>query len=276
MLALMAAGLVVALEGSIRRDPAQQRPVEGTPGPPDPAPAAALESLPITPPPPPDPIPLPPVPGPHPGPPVVIGAGKSNGRQVALTIDDGTSDDVVAAYVDFAEQTGIPLTFAPNGVNRKIWEPRARRLAPLVAAGQVQIANHTWSHPDLRRISDSAITREIEQNEQWIQDTFGITGRPWFRPPFGSRNTHTDAVAAGLGYTRILLWNGTLGDATVESPDELMGLARRYLQPGTIMLGHANHPTVTQLFDRLQLLLAERDLEPVTLDAMFGTSRAVG
>ena len=92
----------------------------------------------------------------------------------------------------------------------------------------------------------------------------------------GAESMAAQVLALASGYTHILLWNGTLGDATVESPEELMGLARRYFQPGTIMLGHANHPTVTALFERIQVLLAERDLEPVTLDTMFGSSRAIG
>jgi hypothetical protein len=42
------------------------------------------------------------------------------------------------------------------------------------------------------------------------------------------------------------------------------------------MLGHANHPTTLQVFGRVRALLAERRLEPVTLDEMFGTSRVTG
>jgi hypothetical protein len=48
------------------------------------------------------------------------------------------------------------------------------------------------------------------------------------------------------------------------------------VKAGTIVLGHANHPTVLGLFDQLQGLLAQRGLQPVTVDAMFGTSRAHG
>ncbi|GAA4811053.1 hypothetical protein GCM10023200_56070 [Actinomycetospora chlora] len=39
------------------------------------------------------------------------------------------------------------------------------------------------------------------------------------------------------------------------------------------MLGHANHPTVLGLFDRIRELLSERDLQPATLDELFGTHR---
>lgn len=122
----------------------------------------------------------------------------------------------------------------------------------------------------------AAVRTEIERNEQWIQSTFGVTGRPWFRPPYGKHNAHVDGVAASLGYTNIVMWNGTLGDATLESADELMGLARQWLQPGAIVLGHANHPTVLSLFDQLRQLIADRKLQPATLDAMFDTSRRTG
>jgi peptidoglycan/xylan/chitin deacetylase (PgdA/CDA1 family) len=196
--------------------------------------------------------------------------------QVALTVDDGYCGPCVAGYVDFAQRTGIHLTFAPNGVFSDLWKPHADRLRPLIAAGQVQIGNHTWSHPNLVRLAAGAVREQIERNEEWIQATFGITARPWFRPPYGYHNATVDGIAGSLGYTNILLWNGTLGDATVETPAELLAQARQWVQAGAIVLGHANHPTVLGLFDQLQQLIADRNLQPVTLDAMFGTSRAVG
>jgi hypothetical protein len=55
-----------------------------------------------------------------------------------------------------------------------------------------------------------------------------------------------------------------------------MSLAEQYLQPGTIMLGHLNHPTILTLFGEIQSIISKRNLQPVTLDEMFGTSRAVG
>ncbi len=96
---------------------------------------------------------------------------------------------------------------------------------------------------------------------------------PWFRPPYGAHDHRTDEVAGGLGFTRILLWNGSFGDSRLLSPDVLLSQARRYLTAGTVMLGHANHPTITGLFGSVLELLPERDLRPVTLDEMFGTRR---
>jgi peptidoglycan/xylan/chitin deacetylase (PgdA/CDA1 family) len=220
--------------------------------------------------------PLPAIPRPRPGRPTIVSHAPGKTRQVALTIDDGYCDECVDGYVAIAELTGVHLTFSPNGTYRDCWEPRASRLRGLIAAGQVQIGNHTWSHSNLLNMSDGAIRRDIQRNEAWIEKTFGITGRPWFRPPFGFRNARTDEVAADLGYTKILLWDGTFGDSQLLTPRVLLEQAQLYLKPGVVMLGHANHPTAVHTFDRILDLLADRRLDPVTLDEMFGTSRATG
>lgn len=51
--------------------------------------------------------------------------------------------------MDVCERTGIPITFCPNGICRDRWNPHAQRLGPLIEAGQVQIANHTYTHRSL-------------------------------------------------------------------------------------------------------------------------------
>lgn len=195
---------------------------------------------------------------------------------IALTIDDGFSPETVSAYVEFAATTGTHLTFSPNGMYRSVWERHTEVLRPMIEAGQVQIGNHTYSHKDLKRLSDRRITEEIERNDEWVQQTFGITTRPYLRPPFGFRNQRTDELAGELGYTRILMWSGSFGDAVVLTQDVLMQQASKWLRPGTIMLGHANHPTVTHLYPEILALIQSRGLTPQTLDEAFGTTRAAG
>ena len=111
---------------------------------------------------------LPPVPAPHPGASQVVIHGPTTDRRIALTVDDGTSAEVVAGYVEFAQRTGIHLTFSPNGIYNHAWAPHAPLLRPLIAAGQVQIINHTFSHHDLRPLSPPGIRDELERNEDWV------------------------------------------------------------------------------------------------------------
>jgi peptidoglycan/xylan/chitin deacetylase (PgdA/CDA1 family) len=216
------------------------------------------------------------IPPPHPGPPQTVYHAPAASDQIALTIDDGYCKECVDAYVAFAQQSGIHLTFSPNGVYHELWEPHAVTLRPLIEAGQVQIGNHTYTHRNLTWLSSARVRAELERNDEWIEETFGITARPWYRPPYGFHNFRTDTIAAELGYTKVLMWNGTFGDATVETPQQLIAQAVEYLKPGSIVLGHANHPTVVRLLGPIQDLIVQRGLKPVTLDEMFGTSRAIG
>ena len=109
-----------------------------------------------------------------------------------------------------------------------------------------------------------------------LQETFRITTRPYYRPPFGRHSRMVDKIAGGLGYTRTMMWNGSFSDSEAVTPQFLLAQAAKYLQPGVINLGHANHPTVLGCFDQLVALIHSRTLTPVTLDEMFGTSRATG
>jgi len=203
----------------------------------------------------------------------VLRHGAPGTRQIALTVDDGDCTECVAGYAAFAERTGIALTLSPNGTYDHTWRPQGERLRPLVERGQLQVINHTFTHRDLVRLPAPQVRDELERNEQWINTTFGTTARPYFRPPFGSSNPQVDGLAADLGYDRVVMWNGSYGDAKLVTPQYLLDQARRYLQPGVILLGHANHPTVLGLFDQILGLIHDRALQPVTLDQMFGTHR---
>jgi Polysaccharide deacetylase len=167
----------------------------------------------------------------------------------------------------------VHLTFSPNGIYAPAWAPHAPVLAPLIDAGQVQIMNHTFTHANLTRLPVARIREELERNETWIGRTFATTARPYYRPPFGYHNLRVDAVAAEVGFNRVVLWDGTYSDSQPVTPQFLMDQARTYLHPGVILLGHANHPTVLGLFDQITQLIRDRALSPVTLDEMFGTSR---
>jgi peptidoglycan-N-acetylglucosamine deacetylase len=222
---------------------------------------------------------LPPIPPPAPGSPQVIWQGPpaaAAARQVAITVDDGFCAECAQAYAALAQATGIHITFNPNGCYGEIWTPLARTLRPLIETGQVQIGNHTFNHWWLTDLTDDQVTSQLEQNEEWIEQTYGITARPYWRPPYGAHDERTDELAASIGYTSVLMWNGSYGDSTPIRPREILALAREYLHPGVVMLGHANYPEVTTIFPQLAEVVTARGLHPVTLDEMFGTSRSTG
>jgi peptidoglycan/xylan/chitin deacetylase (PgdA/CDA1 family) len=200
----------------------------------------------------------------------VVTALPGEGTSLALTIDDGTSSDVVAAFVAFAADTGVRLTFFPNGCYRS-WEENADRLRPLLDSGQVAMGNHTWSHPDLTTLPDQEVADEIGRNRDFLRRVFGVRDSPFFRPPFGARDERIDRIAADQGHPTIAMWNGTLADSRVITAAELMAAAKQWFAAQTIIVGHANHPTVTTLYGDLVELIRERELTTVTLADVWAT-----
>jgi peptidoglycan/xylan/chitin deacetylase (PgdA/CDA1 family) len=207
---------------------------------------------------------------PVPPPTGVVDRLPGEGSSLALTIDDGTDSDVVASFATLAADTGIRLTFFPNGCYRS-WEDNAPALRRLVDSGQVAFGNHTWSHPDLTTLGDAEVAEEIRRNQVFLRRTFGVRDSPFLRPPFGSHDDRTNRISADLGHPTIAMWNGTLDDSRVISAADLMAAAQKWFTAQTIVVGHANQPTVTTVYRQLLDLIAERGLTTVTLADVWAT-----
>lgn len=190
------------------------------------------------------------------------------GHNVALTVDDGADPTVVAAYAKFCADTGMRISCFVNGVNRGWTESRAV-LAPMVDSGQVFLANHTWSHPDLRSLSAAEVSDQVTRNEKFLRSTYGVSGRPFLRPPFGYYNAALVRQLSDLGYPAITMWLGSLSDASVIAPERVVFHAKQWFLPQHLVIGHANHPAVTHVYGQLVDIIKERNLQPVTLADVF-------
>ncbi len=195
----------------------------------------------------------------------VLTALPGPGHSIALTVDDGADAEVVAAYIQFAKDTGARFTFFVTG-KFTAWTKHAAALRPLVESGQIQLGNHTWTHSDLTSLSDGGIARELGRNKTFLHHAYGVDGTPYYRPPYGFRNAAVDRVAADLGYTVPTLWYGSLSDSGVITKPYLLKCAHEYLKAQAIVIGHANHPTVTHCYHELVDIIVERKLSMVTLN----------
>jgi peptidoglycan-N-acetylglucosamine deacetylase len=190
------------------------------------------------------------------------------GNVLALTVDDGVNTEVVRLYTQFAKDTGLRLTYFVNG-RYKSWTDNLELLRPLVEAGQIQLGNHTWSHPDLTTLPKDDIGEQLRRNHQFLMKTYGIDARPYFRPPYGKHNATVDSVAADLGYAVTTMWSGSLEDQNVVSEDYILKMAERYFTPQTIVIGHLNHMPVTHVYGQLVEIIRSRNLRTVTLNDVF-------
>ena len=116
---------------------------------------------------------------------------------LTFTFDDCGDPATVGAIVDVLQQSQRQALFFITGQCRD----RYPWLIPqLQAAGQLT-CNHTYSHPDLRRLSNAAIRAEIAAGV--------LAGCPYFRPPYGGWDGprgRIALIAAQFGL-RVLLWD---------------------------------------------------------------------
>jgi peptidoglycan/xylan/chitin deacetylase (PgdA/CDA1 family) len=205
-----------------------------------------------------------------------------NGDLLAWTVDDGANTDVVRLYTQFAKDAGVRLTYFVTGAYRS-WTENSALLRPLVESGQIQLANHTWTHPDLTSLSPSRIADELRSTDVFLRNTYGVDAAPYFRPPYGHHNAVVNAVAADLGYQVPTLWTGDLRDSSLVSENQIVKMAYQSFTPQNIVIGHLNHPPITHVYGQLVDIIRARRLRTVTLNDVFlqpeiahRTSRAVG
>ena len=190
-------------------------------------------------------------------------------KQVAWTVDDGTSPESVKRYIRLVADNNLRLTFFIYSAMGS-WLKNKSELQPLVDSGQIQLANHTMHHPALAGLSVKNIQRELMGAHNFIEKNFGVDVRPYYRPPYGSINQKVINAAAEIGYTKPMLWSGSLGDASNIRATRILQLARSSFYDGSIVLAHANNLTSSRVFPDILKMITSKELNLVTLADAFG------
>ncbi|MFF9641101.1 polysaccharide deacetylase family protein [Kitasatospora aureofaciens] len=178
-------------------------------------------------------------------------------RVVALTIDDGPDPKYTPAVLDLLQQHGIRATFFLIGENAVEYPALVREIAD---RGH-HIANHTWTHPDLRHMSESAVRDELERTSDLLHQT---TGRlpTWFRAPGGDWSPVSLKVAADLGL-RNMGWSVDPRDWSRPGTPAIVDTILREVRPGAIVLNHDGGG------DRSQTVAALKTYLPTLIDSGY-------
>jgi len=198
--------------------------------------------------------------------------GSTAGRTVALTFDDGFCASCVARIVDVLLRTGAHATFFPNGRYSASWDPQAAKIRTLVERGQLIVGNHTFHHVDAPVVGAAAFSTDLQENERWIERTFGLTGRPFLRPPYGAYDSGTLSAAGADGYTHVVMWSGTVADSSLRTIPYILHAIRHWARPGAIILMHGNYPPTSIALPQILALLRRMRLRPVTIGELLGGS----
>ncbi|MFI7125111.1 polysaccharide deacetylase family protein [Nonomuraea sp. NPDC050153] len=179
---------------------------------------------------------------------------------VALTFDDGPGPytDTLLAYL--AAYRARATFFVVGG--NVVTYPRVLRRT--VAAGH-EIGNHTWSHPDLRRLSPAGVRSQLVRTDRVIQAATGVVPR-LVRPPYGAFNRTVRRQTA----RPLVLWSVDTLDWRYRNSATVARRALRWVRPGSVILFHDIHPTTVRAIPRVLRNLAKRGYRFVTVSELFG------
>ncbi len=125
------------------------------------------------------------------------GAGKAG--ECAITFDDGPGPHT-GVLLDLLAAKTLKATFFVLGDHVRRHPDIIRRM---VADGH-EVENHSWDHPDMRRLDEAARRKEIEDTEALLR-SLGAEPR-FFRPPYGSYDQALVDQARKEGL-EVVLWS---------------------------------------------------------------------
>lgn len=172
---------------------------------------------------------------------------------LALTFDDGPHPTNTPRLLDILKERNVKATFYVVGTNVKAHPNIMRRI---VAEGH-EVANHTVSHGNLAKMSESAVRRELTNARDAIIAVTGVTPRT-MRPPYGAITSSQKAwIRREFGYPSIL-WSVDPEDWKRPGSSVVTQRLVSGARPGGILLVHDIHaPTITAIPSAVDQLLAK-------------------
>ena len=173
-----------------------------------------------------------------------------DGPYIAMTFDDGPHATNTPKLLEMAAERHIKLTFFVLG---ECVEQNPDVLRQEVAAGH-DIGNHSWSHPNLAKLSDANVRSQLQRTEEIIVKTAGIKPK-LMRPPYGELTKRQRIlVNHDFGYN-VILWDVDPLDWKRPGSDVVAQRIIAGARPGSIILSHDIQPptiaAMPQVFDAL-------------------------
>lgn len=196
--------------------------------------------------------------------------GKTGQKQVAITLDAGGDAVAFPKMIAALNKYGIKVTFFLTGT----WAQQNPTFVSQIVASGMEIANHSWSHPDFTTLTDEEIKDELNRTDALLSKYTGESTKPFMRFPYGARNARATSVVNSLGY-RSIYWTIDSLDS-VGDPKTAQFLVDRITKQtdaqldGEIVLMHLGNATSGDALPLILQNLTSRGFKVVTISKLIG------
>lgn len=188
-------------------------------------------------------------------------------KKIALTFDDGPHPGYTEKLLDLLHQAKVCATFFVVG---KQVERYPLLLEKIFGEGH-EIANHSYSHRDLRLLNDSEFFSELKKTHQLVESLTDQKMR-YFRPPGGQYNPEVETLAKAWGY-EMVLWTVFAGDHSNPSSHLLKKRILKGASDNGIILLHSGVENTLKVLPEVIGELKKRGYRLVTISELSPSMR---
>lgn len=179
---------------------------------------------------------------------------------IALTFDDGPGGESTERILDVLEEYGAHATFFLVGSRI----PQREELVKRAYSLGCELANHTYSHADLTKLSKEEMLAQVEDVNDLIEALTGVRAR-FVRPPYGNVN---DSVRESLEYT-LISWSVDPADWKLRDGDKIFERLKETVRDGAIVILHDIYSSTADAVEQLVPWLIEEGYQLVTVSELF-------
>lgn len=193
------------------------------------------------------------------------------GKLIALTYDDGPFPRTTNRILDVLEKNNSKCTFFVVGDRVEGYADTIKRASGLGC----EIANHSYSHEYLTKISDSEVKSQINDVDTALKSSCGLK-TSLLRVPGGMHNENV----RNLCDMPIILWSvdtldwkykKTSGSERTERQNKIISQVLENAQDGDIVLMHDIYDFTAELSEQLIPKLIEKGFKLVTVSELFAS-----
>ncbi len=174
--------------------------------------------------------------------------GNTESNNICLMINVYWGNEYIPKMLETLEENDVKTTFFIGGS----WAEDYPEILKEIYDGGHEIANHAYSHPDLKEKSLEINKTEISKTTDIIKELLNVE-MTLFAPPSGSYSETTLQVAKELGYTTIM-WTRDTIDWRDQDRELIYSRAVKNAAGGDLILMHPTKETANALPDIIKTL----------------------
>jgi probable sporulation protein (polysaccharide deacetylase family) len=201
-------------------------------------------------------------------PPAPIYRGHPEKPMVALLINVAWGNEYIPDMLDTLKRHNVKATFFLEGR----WVKNNPDMAKMIVDAGHEIGNHSYSHPDLKIMSNEAIRDQLVKTNEVIEATTGVKCK-WFAPPSGSYRDDVVKIAHEL-HMKTIMWSVDTIDWQKPSPSVIVERVMSKIHPGAMVLMHPTAST-SQALETLILSIKQKEYEIANVSTLLDEERIV-